>query len=99
MEPGPIPTFTASAPASIRALVASASRHVSCDHLQIRISFLDHLHAAKNVRRMAVSGVQNHYIHMCLYQSIYTLQHIGGDANCCAAEQTSLSVLGRLTDI
>ena len=99
MEPGPIPTFTASAPASIRALVASASSHVSCDHLKIRISFLDHLHAAEHVCGMAVSGVQNHYIHMCLHQCLHALQHIGCDADGRAAEQTSLTRPWQTVDI
>ena len=45
---------------------------------------------------MAMGGIQNDNVHTGLHQCLYTLQHIGGDTHCCAAEQTSLAVLGRL---
>ena len=45
---------------------------------------------------MAMGGIQNDNVHTGLHQCLHTLQHIGGDTYCCAAEQTSLAVLGRL---
>ena len=42
---------------------------------------------------MTMGGIQDNHIHLGLYQSRHTLQHIGCDTHGRAAEQSSLSVL------
>ena len=50
---------------------------------------------------MSMGGIQHDYVYLRLYQGVHTLQHIAGDTYACAAEQSSLRVLGgiRILDL
>ena len=61
IEPGPIPTFTASAPASIRARGALGGRHVAGDHLDVELP-LDPPDRLDHVLAVAVGRVDDQHV-------------------------------------
>ena len=71
IEPGPMPTFTASAPAAIKSRVASPVATLPANDLQIRISGLDLLDSLKDISGMSVSGIHNNDIYVSLYESFH----------------------------
>ena len=79
--------------------------HIAGNHLQIRVSFLDHLQTGQNVLGMTMGTVQNHYVNLRCNQCGNSLQYICRDTYRSAAEETSLGILGsqrildRLLDI
>ena len=62
IEPGPMPTLIASAPASINALAPSLGRDVAGDHLHLVRQPLDPVDRFEHAHRMAVRGVDHDQI-------------------------------------
>ena len=50
-----------------------AGCYITCDDLQIRISFLDHSDTAQYILRMSMSRIENNHIHMSLNQCADTV--------------------------
>ena len=68
IEPGPMPTFTASAPASIRSLAPLGGRHVAGNHVDIPV-LLDLADRFHHVGRMAVGTVDHQHVDAFLNQA------------------------------
>ncbi len=98
MEPGPMPTFTQSAPASIRALAPLGGGDVARDQLQVGIVLLHQAHRVQNAAVVAVGGVQHHHVHLGLYQRGHAVQHVLGGADGSAAQQAAAVVPGGVRD-
>ena len=67
IDPGPIPTFTASAPASIKRLGSLTSGHVSGDHLNVEVS-LDSPHGLDHVLAVTMRRIDNQDINISFQQ-------------------------------
>ena len=70
IEPGPMPTLMASAPAAISALAPSAGRDVAGDHLHGVRQPLDAADRVEHCARMAVRGIHHHEIDARLDQPL-----------------------------
>ena len=57
---------------------------------------LDRADTMQYICRMSMCAIQYNNVYLCLYQCSGTLQHISRDTDRCAAEQTSLCILGRI---
>ena len=74
IEPGPMPTLTASAPWSTSALAAVRRRDIAADDLRLRDNcFLTHLHAVEHALRMPVRRIDDHDVDAGLDQRLDAL--------------------------
>ena len=94
MEPGPIPTLMASAPASIRAAAASAVAMLPAMRETSGKAALDLADRAQDILAVAVRRVEHQGIHLGLYQLTRPFQYVGGGADGGGAEQPSVLVAG-----
>ena len=94
IEPGPMPTFTASAPASISALAPSAVATLpatTCTELE---QLLDARDRVEHPLRMAVRGVDDDQVDAGLDQPLGALEAVVADAGGGGDAQAALLVLG-----
>ncbi len=99
MEPGPMPTFTPSAPWSTSALAAVARGDVAADHLHLRDSLRLHpLHAVEHALRVAVRGVHHDHVDARLHQRLDALLGALAHAHRGAHAQAALLVLAGVRD-
>jgi hypothetical protein len=70
MEPGPMPTLTASAPASRSATAASRGRDVAGDHVDLGEVLLDPAGHLDHALAVAVRGVDHHHVDMLRGQGL-----------------------------
>ena len=95
MEPPPMPTFTASTPASISASVASGGRHVAGDEIGVRELAPDARHHVDDALRVAVRGVDDEHVDAGGDQRLRALERILADADRRAASQPAERILAR----
>ena len=94
IEPGPMPTLTASAPASISACAPSAVATLpamTCTRLD---SFLTRVTASSTRLRMAVRGVDDEQVDAGVDQPLGALEAVVADAGRRGDAQPPLRVLG-----
>ena len=96
IEPGPMPTLTASAPASISALAPSRGGDVAGDHLDAVRQLLDARHRVEHALRVAVRGVDDDEIDLGVDQPLAPLEAGIADARRRRDAEPPLLVLGRV---
>ena len=105
IEPGPMPTFTASAPAPISAVVASRGGDVAGDDLDRVGSSLDPLDGGGDVAIVAVRGVDHDQVAFGVDQRLAALEALvadrgrGGDAQAPGAVLGRVGIGDRLLDV
>ena len=95
IEPGPIPTFTASAPASISASVASAVATLPAI-TSTGDARLDPAHHLDHAERMSVRRVDDEHIGAGGDECLRALDRVGADADGGADAQPAALVLRRV---
>ena len=94
IEPGPMPTLTASAPASISACVPSAVATLPA-RMRTRVGqLLGPRHRVEHALRMAVRGVDDQKVDAGLDQPLGALETVVADAGRGGDAQPPLRVLG-----
>ena len=96
IEPGPMPTLTASAPWSDQRLRAGGGRDVAADDLHIGIALLDGRDAFQHALRMPVRGIDHDHVHPCGDQGLDPLVGIAGRPDRRADPQPAEVVLARV---
>ena len=94
IEPGPMPTLTASAPASISALRAVGGRDVAGHDAHRVGELLDARHRVEHALRMAVRGVDDEQVDAGIDQPLGALEAVVADAGGGGDAQAALRVLG-----
>ena len=85
MEPGPMPTLTALAPASMRASVA-----VPRDELHVRERLAKHADRLQHAFAVAVRRIDDENIGFRRKKRFRPFYHVGGDADSRRYEETAL---------
>ncbi len=98
IEPGPMPTFTASTPARIRSRVASPVATLPATSWSVTNSFRTRLHHVNHAARMPVSGIHDDQIDPRLHQRGHPVKRIGRHADGRANPQTAVLVLAGVRD-
>ena len=105
IEPGPMPTLIASAPASISACAPSRGGDVAGDHLDRVGELLDPRHRFQHARGMAVRGVDHDEIDAGVDQPLGALEAVladrgrGGDAQPALRVLAGVRMRDRLLDV
>ena len=94
IEPGPMPTLTASAPASISACVPSAVATLPAMMRTELESFLARVDGVEHALRMAVRGVDDEQVDAGIDQPLGALEAVIADAGGGGDAQPALRVLG-----
>jgi hypothetical protein len=104
MEPGPMPTFTASAPWSTSAFAASAVAMLPPMTCTLRVALLDPRDAVEHALRVAVRGVDDEHVDARLDEALDALScrrdaDRRADAQAPEVVLARVRVLGRLEDV
>ena len=99
IDPGPIPTFSASAPASISASAASAVAMLPGDDLEVAGQALDQRDHLDHAARVAVRGVDDEHVRSRRDQRLGALARVRADADRRADAQPALRVLRRAREL
>ena len=94
IEPGPMPTLTPSAPASIRASRGVGGGDVAGDRRRRRSSLDDLAHDVDHAARVAVGGVDHEHVDAGVDERLGPLERVGPTPTAAAAPQAALLVLG-----
>ena len=89
IEPGPIPTFTASAPASANAFAPAAVPTFPAITFIFLKFFFTSFNACQHAFAMSMCTIQGNHIDSNLLQSSYPIHKIFGNTNTCTNQQSA----------